>query len=226
MEKILVVEDEMPILTGIKDNLEMEGYEVFTATDGKKAVQLAREKAPHLVILDLMLPKLNGFEVLKALKEDRNPAYVIILTAKKEKDDKLRGFELGADDYITKPFGVEELLARVKAVLRRHDQPLGELKRYKFGDITLDFEKFEATKAGKRIELTPREFSILKLFIDNRGKVVSRNDLLSKVWGYEIFPNTRTVDNHIVKLRKQIEDDPANPDFITSVRGVGYKFNG
>jgi DNA-binding response OmpR family regulator len=226
MEKILIVEDEMPILTGLKDNLEMEGYQVFTATDGKKGLQLARDKEPELIILDLMLPKMSGFDVLKALKEERNTAYVIILSAKKEKGDKLDGFDLGADDYITKPFGVEELLARVRAVLRRHDAPLGELKRYKFADIRIDFEKFEATRKGKKLDLTPRELQILKLFIENRGRVISRNELLNKVWGYEVYPTTRTVDNHIVKLRKQLEEDAANPVYITSIRGVGYKFNG
>lgn len=226
MEKILIVEDEIPILTGLKDNLEMDGYEVYTATDGKKALKLAREKEPHLIVLDLMIPKLSGFEVLKTLKEERNGAHVIILSAKKEKEDKLEGFDLGADDYVTKPFGVEELLARVKAVLRRHDEPFGEIERYKFGDVHLDFVKFKATKGGKDISLTPREFKILKLFIEERGKVISRNELLNKVWGYEVFPTTRTVDNHIVKLRKQIENDPANPEYITSVRSVGYKFNG
>jgi DNA-binding response OmpR family regulator len=226
MEKILVVEDERPILMGIKDNLEMEGYTVFTARDGKRGLTLAQQKAPDLIILDIMLPKMNGFEVCKRLRKEKNPARIIILSAKREETDKVRGLDLGADDYITKPFGVQEFLARVKAVLRREVEPESELKSDKFGNVRVDFERMEIVKGRKKIELTTREFHILKVFIERRGKVVTRKDLLEAVWGYDVAPTTRTVDNHIVKLRKALEDDPADPRYIISVRSVGYKFNG
>jgi two-component system alkaline phosphatase synthesis response regulator PhoP len=172
-----------------------------------------------------MLPRVDGFEVCRRLRESKSNVAVVVVSAKKEETDKVYGLDLGADDYITKPFSVMEFLARVKAVLRRRGfSP--PTRKYEFGDITLDFENFEATKKGKKLPLTPREFKIMQLFVENRGRVVTRNEVLNKVWGYEVFPTTRTVDNHIVKLRKQIEDDPANPTWITSVRSVGYKFNG
>ncbi|MHC4660655.1 MAG: response regulator transcription factor [Planctomycetota bacterium] len=226
MEKILVVEDEKPILTGIKDMLEMEGFEVITAKDGKRGLELAREKMPDLIILDIMLPKMNGFEVCKKLRKEKNPARIIILSAKKEETDKVRGLDLGADDYVTKPFGVNEFLARVKAVLRRPVDSVPDLKTYSFGDVRVDFERMEAVRGKEKIELTTREFKILRVFIENRGKVVTREDLLKEVWGYEVAPTTRTVDNHIVKLRKAIEDDPADPKYIISMRSLGYKFMG
>ncbi len=225
MTKILVVEDELPILTGIRDNLEMEGYEVATAIDGEKALEMVSKFKPDLIVLDIMLPKVDGFEICRRLREGKSNAAVVIVSAKKEETDKVYGLDVGADDYITKPFSVMEFLARIKAVLRRrgHAPPL---LKYAFGDIALDFENFEATKKGKKLPLTPREFKIMRLFVENRGRVITRNEVLNKVWGYEVFPTTRTVDNHIVKLRKHIEDDPAKPCWITSVRSVGYKFNG
>jgi len=226
MEKILVVEDERPILMGIKDNLEMDGYTVFTARDGKRGLTLARQKAPDLIILDIMLPKMNGFEVCKRLRKEKNPARIIILSAKREETDKVRGLDLGADDYITKPFGVQEFLARVKAVLRREVEPESELKSYKFGNVRVDFERMEVVKGKKKIELTTREFHILRVFIERRGKVVTREALLKAVWGYDVAPPTRTVDNHIVKLRKALEEDATDPRYIISVRSVGYKFKG
>ncbi len=222
--KILVVEDEAAILLGVKDNLEIEGYTVLTASDGQTGLKLAEEEDPDLIVLDIMLPKLSGYDVLRKLREKRIRGSVIMLTAKKEERDKVQGLQLGADDYITKPFSLVEFLARVKAVLRRTPGGADQLKRAKFGDVDLDFVSYEATKGGAKLDLTPREFKILKLFIENRGRVISRNELLDKVWGYDVFPTTRTVDNHIVKLRKQIEDDPSNPTRIVSIRGVGYKF--
>jgi DNA-binding response OmpR family regulator len=223
-ERILVVEDERAILMGLKDNLEMEGYEVLTAVDGDTGLKLALQEDPDLIVLDIMLPKMDGFEVCKRLRQNRIRGSIIMLTAKQQQMDKLEGFKRGADDYITKPFSILELLARVKAVLRRTKRLSKKLVEFRFGDVEIDFEKFEAVKGGEPIKLTPREFKILKYFILNAGRVISRNELLDKVWGYDVFPTTRTVDNHIVKLRKQIEDDPANPTFITSIRGVGYKF--
>ncbi|MCX7703502.1 MAG: response regulator transcription factor [Planctomycetota bacterium] len=225
MVKVLVVEDELSILMGMKDNLQMEGYEVATATDGQKALELVERFKPDLIILDIMLPKVDGFEICRRVREQKSQAGIIIVSVKKSASDKVYGLELGADDYITKPFSLVEFLARVKAVLRRRGTAT-PIKMYNFGNISVDFENFEATKKGKKIEMSPREFKILRLFVENRGRVISRNEILNKVWGYEVFPTTRTVDNYIVKLRKAIEDDPADPQWIISVRSVGYKFTG
>jgi DNA-binding response OmpR family regulator len=221
--KVLVVEDEPPILAGIKDNLEVEGYRVMTATDGQEGLRIALAEDPDLVILDVMIPKVSGFDVLRKLRENRIRGSIIMLTAKRADEDKVKGLKFGADDYVTKPFSLVELMARVQAVLRRTEPPKAWTKA-KWADVECNFVTFEATKKGVKLDLTPREFKILKLFVENTGKVVSRNELLDKVWGYDVFPTTRTVDNHIVKLRKAIEDDPENPLMITSVRGVGYKF--
>jgi len=159
------------------------------------------------------------------VREQKSQAGIIIVSVKKSASDKVYGLELGADDYLTKPFSLVEFLARVKAILRRRGTST-PIKRYSFGNIVVDFENYEATKKGKKIEMSPREFKILRLFIENRGRVISRNEILNKVWGYEVFPTTRTVDNYIVKLRKAIEDDATNPKWIISVRSVGYKFTG
>ena len=223
--RILVIEDEPAILAGIKDNLEMEGYQVVTASDGQEGLRQALATDPDVVLLDVMMPKLSGFDVLRKLREHRIRGSIIILTAKRAEEDKVKGLKLGADDYVTKPFSVVELLARVQAVLRRTDPPKDPLRDVCFADVRVDFAKLEAWKAEKKLDLTPREFKILRLFVENPGKVISRNELLDKVWGYDVFPTTRTVDNHIVHLRKAVEDVPADPKIITSVRGVGYKFN-
>jgi DNA-binding response OmpR family regulator len=222
--RILVVEDDVSILTGVKDNLELEGYEVFCAETGREALNLARKKPPDLVVLDLMLPDLSGFDVLRQLREGGSDAFVVVLTAKKEEVDKVRGLNLGADDYITKPFSLIEFLARIKAILRRGPLKGQGMKKYSFADIEVDFENFDAQRGGEPMKLTPREFHILRYFAENPAKVISRNELLDKVWGYKTFPTTRTVDNHIMRLRKQIEANPSDPRFILSVRGVGYKF--
>ncbi|RKY14692.1 MAG: DNA-binding response regulator [Planctomycetota bacterium] len=225
MARVLIVEDEMPILIGLKDNLEMEGYEVATATDGEQAMALMKRFKPDLVVLDIMLPRKDGFEVLREIREEKLDVGVIILSAKKAETDKVYGLDIGADDYVTKPFSVMEFMARVKAVLRRRGVP-SPVKRYSFGDVVVDFENYEAYKGGQKVELSPREFKILRLFVENRGRVISRNEILNKVWGYESFPTTRTVDNYVVKIRRAIEDDPAKPKWIVSVRSVGYKFTG
>jgi len=222
---VLVVEDELPILMGIKDNLEMEGYEVATAADGEQALALIKRFKPDLMVLDIMLPRMDGFEVLRRIREEKTEIGVIILSAKKAETDKVYGLDIGADDYVTKPFSVMEFVARVKAVLRRRGVAV-PIKHCSFGDVKIDFENYEATKGGKPVELSPREFKILRLFVENAGRVVSRNEILNKVWGYEVFPTTRTVDNYIVKIRKAIEDDPSRPRWILSVRSVGYKFTG
>jgi len=219
------VEDELPILMGLKDNLEMEGYEIATATDGEQALALIRRFKPDLIVLDIMLPRKDGFEVLREIREEKLDVGVIILSAKKAETDKVYGLDIGADDYVTKPFSVMEFMARVKAVLRRRGIS-APIKRYSFGDVVVDFENYEAYKGGEKVELSPREFKILRLFVENRGRVISRNEILNRVWGYESFPTTRTVDNYVVKIRRAIEDDPTNPKWIVSVRSVGYKFTG
>lgn len=223
--KVLVVEDDPSILLGVRDTLEGEGYAVLTARDGETGLKLALAEDPDLVVLDLMLPRLSGLDVARRLHEERIRGAVLMLTARAAESDKVRGFQAGADDYLTKPFSLVELLLRVKALIRRTPRPDDPLETYRFGQVELDFRKHEARRAGQAVELTPREFKILKLFCGKAGEVVTRNELLDKVWGYDTFPTTRTVDNHIVKLRKAIEDDPANPRFIVSVRGVGYKFD-
>lgn len=225
MTRILVVEDELPILTGICDNLEMEGYEVATAIDGEAALAMIAKFKPDLIVLDIMLPKIDGYEICRRLKESKSSAGILIVSAKKEDTDKVTGLDLGADDYVTKPFSVIEFLARIKALLRRRGQA-PPLRKFSFADVKLNFEKFEAKKGKKKLPITPREFKILRLLVENRGRVVSRNEILNQIWGYDVFPTTRTVDNHIVKLRKSIEDNPAKPRHITSVRTIGYKFNG
>ncbi len=223
--KILVVEDEPAILNGIKDMLELEDYEVITASDGQEGLRVALSADPDVVLLDVMMPKMSGIDVLRKLRENRIRGAVILLTAKNAEEDKVRGLKLGADDYVTKPFSVVELLARVQAVLRRTEPPKDTLADIRFHDVRVDFEKLEAFKQERKLDLTPREFKILRLFVENPRRVVSRNELLDKVWGYDVFPTTRTVDNHIVKLRKAVEDEPSDPKIISSVRGVGYKFN-
>jgi DNA-binding response OmpR family regulator len=224
-EKILVVEDDPSILLGVRDTLEVEGFTVITARDGESGLKLALSEDPDLVVLDVMLPRLSGIDVCRKLHESRIRGAILMLTARAAEADKVKGFQAGADDYLTKPFSLVELLLRVRALLRRTPRVEDRLATFSFGAIAADFVKFEAKRGGRMIELTPREFKILRLFCESAGKVVTRNELLDKVWGYDVFPTTRTVDNHIVKLRKAIEDDPANPRFILSVRGVGYKFD-
>ncbi|MHC4779854.1 MAG: response regulator transcription factor, partial [Planctomycetota bacterium] len=225
MERILIVEDEPAILAGVKDNLELEGYEVLTAENGREGLVLAESKKPDLIVLDVMLPDVSGFEVCRTLREKGDSTFVVMLTAKKDEVDIVRGLTLGADDYITKPFRLMEFLARIKAILRRGAGEEAAVDGLSFGDVKVDFKRFEAAKGGEALPLTAREFKILGYFASHPGKVITRNELLDKVWGYKMFPSTRTVDNHIMRLRKQIEDDPSDPKFIVSVRGVGYKFN-
>ena len=228
MQRILIIEDEQSIVTGLKDNLEVDGYEVMTAGEGEKGLELAREKKPDLIILDLMLPGLSGHDICRTLKEEKNPAAIIMLTARGEEIDKVLGLEMGADDYVTKPFSVRELLARINAVLRRKgaESESEAPEIYTFGPCKFDFKSYEAFRDGKLLELTPREFEVMKYMIRRRGEAVSRFDLLDEVWGYDNYPSTRTVDNHIWRLRKAIENDPSNPEFLISIRSVGYKFTG
>jgi len=226
MEKILIIEDEQDMVMGLKFNLEARGYEVTAAYDGETGCRKALDEQPDLVILDLMLPKKNGYEVCKSLKEEKPAIPIIMLTAKSQEAEIVTGLELGADDYVTKPFSLLELLARIKALLRRTKSGTKIPEIYHIGDLEINFRKYNALKRRKPLSLSAREFEILKYFIERRGEVVSREDLLNHVWGYETFPNTRTVDTHIAKLRQKIEDDPDQPTLIITLHGIGYKFLG
>jgi len=224
-EKILIIEDEADLVKGLELNLADEGYEVTWAADGREGLRRALEEAPDLIILDIMLPGMNGLEVCRELRQKKANIPVIMLTAKSEEVDKVVGLEIGADDYITKPFSVRELLARVKAHLRREKmEPRTVAKTFAFGDVEVDFVHFKVRRAGKEFDLTSLEVDILKYLISHKGEVVSREALLDKVWGYDKFPTTRTIDNHILKLRKKIEEDPSRPRHIFSIYGEGYRF--
>lgn len=224
MEKILIIEDEESILMALEDNLRLEGYEVSSAKDGLLGLSLAKEKGYSLIILDIMLPKMDGFEVCKQLRHAGVVTPILILTAKGQEIDKVLGLELGADDYVTKPFSSRELLSRVKALLRRAKQPRQGIDEYKFGDIEVDFIKYEARKSGTPIPLTALEFSLLHFLIEHKDQVMSRDSILDEVWGDDVYVHPRTVDKHIALLRKKIEDRPSKPKYIIGVRGVGYKF--
>jgi len=227
-EKILIVDDEEHILELLKFNLLNAGYDVFIASDGIEAVKVAKSEKPSLVLLDLMLPGMDGFDVCKEIKRDNEmkKTSIIMLTAKGEELDKILGLELGADDYITKPFSVRELLARVKAVLRRSNSS-NEMEDdvYNSKNLRVDFERHEVYVNEEKIDLTLKEFELLQILIKNKGKILKRETLLDKIWGYEYIGETRTVDVHIRYLRKKIEEDDKNPRFIETIRGVGYRFN-
>jgi DNA-binding response OmpR family regulator len=224
-EKILIIEDEADLVKGLKLNLVDEGYEVDWASDGREGLRRALEEAPDLVILDIMLPGMNGLEVCRELRQKKANIPVIMLTAKGEEVDKVVGLEIGADDYMTKPFSVRELLARIKAHLRREKrEPRNVPKTCVFGEVEVDFVHFKVRRAGRESDLTSLEVDILKYLIAHKGEVVSREALLDKIWGYKKFPTTRTIDNHILKLRKKIEEDPSRPRHIFSIYGEGYRF--
>jgi DNA-binding response OmpR family regulator len=224
MEKILIIEDEESILMALEDNLQLDGYEVSNARDGEQGLFMAKEQACDLIILDIMLPKMNGFEVCKQLRQAGITTPILMLTAKSQEVDKVLGLELGADDYVTKPFSSRELIARVKALLRRAKQPKQGEEMYRFGDVEVDFKKYELKKKGKLLYLTALEFALLHFLINNKDQVVHRDSILDEVWGDDIYVQSRTVDKHIAQLRKKIEDDPSNPKHIVGVRSVGYKF--
>lgn len=226
MATILIIEDEEDLLNGLEINMAREGYQVLKATTGEEGMRQALKEYPSLIILDVMLPGMSGLDVCRELRLKGFGAPIIMLTAKAEETDRVVGLEIGADDYVTKPFGIRELVARVRVCLRRSSGATGSLVRYRFADIELDFDKLQATRNGESLDLTVKEYDILRLLIGCRGEAVSRDRLLSEVWGYEACPSTRTVDNHILKLRKKLEADPANPDHILSIYGHGYKFVG
>ena len=227
MSRVLVVEDDEAMAVALRDGFTYEGYEVAVARDGEEGLRRARENPPDLMILDVMLPKMTGLEVCKLLRGEGSQLPIIMLTARGQEIDKVLGLKLGADDYVTKPFSFMELMARVEAVLRR-TQPgrLGHRSAYEFGDMAVDMDRHDATKGGKPVELTPREFRLLGYLLEHRGEVVSREELLDAVWGYDTIPFTRTVDTHIAKLRKKIEDDASDPQHIITVHRLGYKFVG
>jgi two-component system response regulator VicR len=225
MKRILVVEDDLAILRGLKDNLEFESYEVLSAADGEQGYILLKENKPDLVILDLMLPKMSGYELCRKARGEGITTPILMLTARGEEKDRVTGLDLGADDYVTKPFSVPELLARVRALIRRVElSKTGNLPgELRFDAVSIDFKRYEARKAGKTIEMSRKEFGILRLLAARAGEVVRRDELLDEVWGYDQFPTTRTVDNHIALLRAKLEADPANPRRILTVYGVGYR---
>ena len=224
MPKILLVEDDLTMQRGLKDNLEFEGYDVEVAGDGKKGLQNILDNSYDLVILDGMLPHMSGFDVLKKVREKGLSLPVIMLTAKGEEIDRVLGLELGADDYVTKPFSLRELLARVKAVLRRIEGGVGKGgSSMTLGPLSVDFATYNASKNGESLTMTPKEFEVLKFLWEHRNQTVSRDQLLTNVWGYDDSVSTRTVDNFILKLRQKIEEDPAHPRHIITIHGTGYK---
>jgi len=222
--KILIVEDEPDMVMGLRDNFEFEGYEVITASDGQSGLERAREHKPDLLLLDIMLPKISGLEVCKTLRGEGFEMPILMLTARGQEIDKVVGLELGADDYVTKPFSIREVLARVRAILRRTEGKAKRLAKYRFGEVDLDFETYRATRGGQALELSPREFELLRYLIERKGETVTRDQLLQDVWGYEDYPSTRTVDTHIAKLRAKIGDSGSEPRFVLTIHGSGYKF--
>lgn len=226
MKTVLVVDDEAHIQELIKFNLEKNGFNVITADNGVDALKIAETQKPDLIFLDLMIPNMDGLDVCKSIR--KNPSIesipIIMITAKGEELDKILGLELGADDYITKPFSVRELVARAKAILRRSGFKQYE-DSFRFGTVTINFREHEVTKGDSKIDLTLKEFELLEILIKNKGRVMTRDFLLEKIWGYEYVGETRTVDVHVRHLRKKIEDDDKNPIYIQTIRGIGYKFN-
>ncbi len=228
MKKILLIEDDGALIVGIEGALKNEQYEVRVARSGHEGFRMAQSWKPDLILLDIMLPGMSGFEICKRLREMRIETPIIILTAKSEEDDRVLGLELGADDYVTKPFSLRELLARVKAQFRRDRrdtrQKIKTLSKVTFGNVTVDFKRLEVYKNNELQDLTRREFRLLEYFIQHPGEVLSRDRLLDEIWGYEVYPTTRTIDNHVLRLRKHIEADPENPQYIKTIHGVGYMF--
>jgi DNA-binding response OmpR family regulator len=224
MKRILIVEDDPAILKGLATTLKGEHFEVLTATDGEEGYQMAQRENIDLIILDVMLPRKNGQDICRDLRKEGNQTPILMLTSKKKETDEVLGLELGADDYVTKPFSIHKLLARINALLRRKGVIAKDIEAYSFGNVQVDFKKMEASKNGKPLKLTAREFKVLKFLIQHEREAVTRDMLLDEVWGYESYPDTRTVDNFILSLRKKIEDDPSNPTHLLTIPTVGYKF--
>ena len=224
MNKVLVIEDDAAILRGLADNLVHEGYEVVTATNGEAGYGLQKSQKPDLIILDLMLPRMNGLELCRKLRSEGVQIPILMLTARSEESDRVIGLDLGADDYVTKPFSLRELMARVRALLRRIHADTDLPDKLQFGDVQVDFRRYVARRCGKLVEMTRKEFATLRILVARSGEVVTREELLNEVWGYEAYPVSRTVDNHIAGLRAKLEKDPSRPVHIRTVHGVGYRF--
>ena len=224
MSRVLVVEDDPAILRGLADNLAFESHDVLTATDGEQACALIRGKAPDLIILDLMLPRLSGYEVCRKMRSEGIMTPIVMLTARSQEADRILGLDLGADDYVSKPFSIGELMARVRAILRRSQSSRTMRDELRVGNVVVDFRRYEARNNGVLFEMTRKEFGVLRLLVSRPGDVLTRDDLLNEVWGYEATPTTRTVDNHVASLRAKLEAVPSNPAHLLTIHGVGYKW--
>jgi len=222
METVLVIEDDPTMLIGLKDNFEFKGYKVLTATDGERGLKAALNSKPDLIILDIMLPKINGYEICRLIREQKLGMPIIMLTAKGEESDIVLGLNLGADDYVTKPFSIKELLARVAAFLRRARKEVQDA--YEFGGLRLDTSARRLTRKGKEIELSPKEFNLLEYFVKKPGRALTRDEILNAVWGYDCIVTTRSIDRFVTTLREKIEPDPSHPVFIHTIRQIGYRF--
>lgn len=225
-ERILVVEDELTIATGLRDDLELEGFKVEVVDDGKVALRRILEEDFDLILLDVMLPGMDGFDVCREVRLKGNHTPIIMLTAKGQEVDRVVGLELGADDYVTKPFSRRELLARIKAVLRRAQRHAKTSGIYRFADITVDFDRFEVSRRGEKIGLTAMEFKLLRIFLKHRGQVLTIDEIMEEGWGSDAVLTDRVVYTHVDNLRHKLEKDPRNPRFLIGVRGVGYRFDG
>ncbi len=222
METILIIEDDATMLRGLKDNFEFKGYRVLTAADGEEGLEAALSHKPDLIVLDIMLPKINGYEVCRLIRKESLEMPIIMLTAKGEESDIVLGLNLGADDYVTKPFSIKELLARAAAFLRRSQQTDENI--YEFADYRLDIPARKLTRAGSEVKLSPKEFKLLELFLKKPGRALTRDEILNAVWGYDCYVGPRSIDRFVTTLRNKIEPDPHNPTFIHTIREIGYKF--
>jgi DNA-binding response OmpR family regulator len=222
METILIIEDDPTMLRGLKDNFEFKGYKVFTASDGEKGLEAALNAKPNLILLDIMLPKINGYEICRLIREQKLDMPIIMLTAKGEESDIVLGLNLGADDYVTKPFSIKELLARAAAFLRRAKKEVQDI--HEFGSYRLDISARRLTRKGKEIELSPKEFDLLEFFIKRQGRALTRDEILNAVWGYDCIVTPRSIDRFVTTLRDKIEPDPSKPVFIHTIRQIGYRF--
>ncbi len=224
MDSVLIIEDEPHIARGLEQNLKFEGFSVRVANDGQTGLEMAVDRQPDIILLDVMLPRLNGFEVLRELRRLQIAAAIIMLTAKGEQLDIVRGLDLGADDYITKPFALSELMARIRAVLRRQRSHCVKEESLSFGRVEVDFKKFSATVDGRPIKLTTREMELLRLFVEREGEALPREEIVTRVWGYDYEGTDRTLDNFVLRLRQKLEPDSGKPKHFVTVRGIGYRF--
>jgi DNA-binding response OmpR family regulator len=221
-ETVLIIEDDPALLRGLKDNFEYEGYGVVTAGDGEKGLEAALSSGAELIVLDIMLPKVNGYEICRLVRAEGLETPIIMLTAKGQESDVILGLNLGADDYVTKPFSIKELLARANALLRRRRR--GRVRRYAFGDCELDTSARKLLRGGREVELTPKEYALLEYLVRQAGRALTRSEILRNVWGYDVFVTPRSVDRCVTAVRKKVEPDAAHPTFIRTIRQIGYRF--